>query len=182
MNRETMLKVAAGACGGLLLLNYVVLGPATDAWNAQGERIAAIRKKVNHGRQLLERERATRGRWAEIERTDLPEDNSAAEEAVFKAISRWTLASHVIFTNLAPQWHSHEEGYDTLEFRATATGDQAALGRLLYELESDPLPGRLEEAEVSARDAKGQGLSAALRFTFVRLNETAGAISRKGAQ
>lgn len=178
MNRETMLKIGAGVCGGLLIANYVVIGPAIDAWNAQSDRMAAIRKKVTHGRQLTERERSTRGRWAEMQRLDLPADNSAAEEAVFKAISRWTQASHVIFTNLAPQWRPHEEGYDTLEFRATVTGDQASLGRLMYELESDPLPGRLEEAEISARDAKGQGLSAALRFTFVRLNEGAGAGGR----
>lgn len=174
MNREMMLKIGAGVCGGLLVLNYVVIGPATDAWNAQSDRIAAIRKKVTHGQQLVDREHATRGRWAAMQRTDLPADNSAAEEAVFKAIGRWTTASKVIFTNLAPLWHTHEEGYDTLEFRATATGDQASLGRLMYELESDPLPVRLEEAEVSARDPKGQGLSAALRFTFVRLNETMG--------
>lgn len=178
MNRETMLKIGAGACGGLLLLNYVVIGPAFNAWSAQSDRMTAIRKKVMHGRQLLEREHSTRSRWADMQRTDLPEDNSAAEEAVFKAIGRWTQASHVIFTNLSPQWRQHEEGYDTLEFRATVTGDQASLGRLMYELESDPLPGRLEEAEVSARDAKGQGVSAALRFTFVRLNEAAGRATR----
>lgn len=174
MTREHLLKIGAGVCAGLLLLNYVVIGPAFDAWNAQTDRIAAIRKKVTHGRDLLAREPATRGRWAQMQRTGLAEDGSAAEEAVSKAMNRWTQSSRLNFASLNTQWRSHEEGYDTFECRATVNGDQAALGRLLYELESDPLPGRLEEAEVSARDAKGQGLSAALRFTFVRLNEAAG--------
>ena len=107
-----------------------------------------------------------------MQRTDLTEDLSAAENDVFKALDRWARDSHVSFTSLTPQWRSHEEGYDTFECRATATGDQASLGRLLYEIETDPLPARVEECELSTRDAKGAQLALSLRFSFVRINET----------
>ena len=104
--------------------------------------------------------------------SDLPEDLSASEEEVWKAIGRWTLDSRLNFTSLAPQWRTHEDSYDTFECRATATGDQAALGRLLYEIESDPLPVRVEECELSTRDAKSTQLLLAVRFSFLRINET----------
>ena len=168
-NRQAILKIAAGAVIGLFLLDRMVLSPFVESWKQQGERSADLRQKVQRGRQLLDREKSLRARWTEMERGDMQEDVSAAESEVFKAISRWANASHISFTNLNPQWRPHQEGYDTYECRATATGDQAALGRMLYEIETDPLPARIEECELTARDAKGKDLTLALRFSFVRI-------------
>ena len=171
--RETLLKIAVGVVVGLFLLDRVVLGPAVSAWKSQGERLAELRAKVQRGRQLLEREKSIRGRWAEMLRTDLPADASAAENDVFKAMGRWARESRISFTSLTPQWRNHEEGgYDTFECRATAAGDQASLGRLIYEIETDPLPARVEECEMTTRDAQGKQLGLSLRFSFVRINES----------
>jgi len=170
-NRETLLKIAVGAVVGLFVLDRMVLGPAIEGWKAQGERLAEVRVKVERGRHLLEREKSIRGRWNEMRRTDLSEDHSAAENEVFKSIGRWASASRVSFTNLTPQWRSHDEGYDTFECKATATGEQGTLGRLIYEIESDALPMRIEECEVSTRDAKGQQLALAVKFSAVRIRE-----------
>jgi hypothetical protein len=168
-NREALLKIAVGAVIGLFLLDRMIIGPFFSAWKNQGERIAEFRQKVQRGQQLLDRETSLRNRWAEMQKNDLADDSSSGESEVFKAIGRWARDSRVSFTNLTPQWRKHEEGYDTYECRATATGDQASLGRLLYEIETDPLPARVEECELSARDAKGKELSASLRFSFVRI-------------
>ena len=147
----------------------LVLSPGLAAWKAQGERLAALREKVERGRGLIEREKSLRARWDEMQRTDLAEDISTAESEVFKGIGRWGRESRVSFTSLTPQWRSHEEGYDTFECRATATGEQQALGRLLYEIETDPLPARVEEVEFAARDNKGQQLGLTLKFSFVSI-------------
>jgi hypothetical protein len=118
----------------------------------------------------MDRAESVRGRWADMLKTDLPDDNSAAEGEVIKGLGRWARESRVNFTSLTYQWRSREEGLDVFECRASASSDQASLARLLYELETDPLPARLEECELSARDAKGQQLSLAMRFSFARLN------------
>jgi hypothetical protein len=170
-NRETLLKIGVAVVAGLFVLDRMVLGPAIDAWKAQGERLAELRQKVERGRGLLEREKSIRARWNEMRRSDLGEDHSEAENDVFKAIGKWASASRVSFTNLTPQWRSQEDGYDTFECRATATGEQATLGRLLYEIESDALPMRVEECELSARDNKGQQLALTVRFSAVRIRD-----------
>jgi hypothetical protein len=170
-NRETLLKIGVGVVVGLFVLDRMVLGPAVEAWKAQGERLATVRQKVERGRQLLEREKSIRARWNDMRRGDLAEDHSEAENEVFKGISRWASASRVSFTNLTPQWRAHDEGYDTFECRATATGTQDSLGRLLYEIESDALPMRIEECELSTRDNKGQQLALSVRFSAVRIHD-----------
>ena len=171
-NRETLLKIGVGVVVGLFALDRMVLGPFIASWKAQGERLAAVRQKVERGRQLVAREKSIRERWNEMKRTDLPDDDSVAENEVFKSIARWASASRVGFTNLAPHRGNHDGSYDTFEWRASAVGDQAALGRLIYEIESDPLPVRVEECEMTARDAKGQQLALSVRFSAVRINDT----------
>jgi hypothetical protein len=168
-DREALLKIGAGAAIGLFLLNSLVIDPFFASWKKQSERTTEFRDKVQHGRQLLDREKSLRDRWAEMLRTDLADDSPTAEGAVAKAIDRWVRDSRVSLTNMTQEWRKHDEGYDTFECRATATGDQASLARLLYEIETDPLPARVEESEISARDAKGKELSLSVRFSFVRI-------------
>ena len=169
--RETLLKIGVGVVAGLFLLDRVVITPAFASWKEQSVRLTKLREQVQRGRQLSAREKSLRTRWEEMQRTDMPEDISVAENEVFQAIGRWTLDSHVNFTNLVPQWRPGEDGCEMFECRATASGDQATLGRLLYEIETDPLPAHVEECELAARDAKGTQLTLTMRFSFVRLVE-----------
>lgn len=170
--RETLLKIGVAVIVGLFLLDRVVLGPFAEAWKKQGERLTQLREKVRRGRQLVEREKALSDRWKEMLQTDLPDDPSVAENDVLKAIGRWGSDSRISFTSLTPTPRAHpDEGYDTVEWRATASGDQASLGRLLYEIETDKLPARVEDCEFTTRDAQGKQLGLSLRFSFVRINE-----------
>ena len=171
LDRQTLLKLVAGSCIGLLLLNWLVIDPATHSWSEQSERIAALRTKVDKGRSLLDREDRIRNLWAAMLRANLPPDVSAAQAACETAISRWQGDSGITVPSLTPQWQTREDdGYDEFEYRIAATGDQVSLGRFIYDLATDPMPCNLEECEISTRDAHGQSLNMAARFSFVRVS------------
>lgn len=169
--REKFLKIGAAAIVGLFLLDQLVISWAVQAWSDQSDRIAGLRKKVSDAQQLMNRSKQLRARWAEMQRTSLAVNNDVAEYDVYKAVQRWAGTSRISFTNMQQNWRVHDEGYDTLEVRATANGEQSTFGRLLYELETDPLPARVHELELSARDAQGKQLAMSLRFSFVRLGK-----------
>ncbi len=168
-DRQALLKIVAIGAVGLFLLNLIVITPAWNSWQAQSKRIETLQGQVNHGRELKSREPSIRGKWAEMQRTDLPEDVSTAENDAYKAIARWARDSKITFTSLTPQWRNHEEGYDTLECRVAANGDQVSLSRFLYEMEVDPSPVALHECEMTTKDARGQQLTMSARFSFIRL-------------
>jgi Tfp pilus assembly protein PilN len=167
--RLAWLKIAAAGSVGVLLLLQFVLTPVTQRWKDQSERIALLREQVERGQLLLDRETAIRDRWDSMLRNNLPADPSAAENELIKAIARWVGESRVALTSLTPLWRPHDQGYQTLECRATATGSQSALSRFLYEMETDPMAVRLETAEITARDDKGQQLTLNARFTALQL-------------
>ena len=173
--RQLLLKIGAIAIVGLYLLDLLVIEPAFAGWREQSTRITALRTKVERGRQLREREQTIRERWAGMLRANLSPEFSTAQNAAYQAISHWVSASHINLSSLTPQtqWQDHDEGYQTLECRIAATGSQAALGRFIYEMESDAgLPVNLEECELTTRDARGAQLSLTARITFLRLKES----------
>ena len=88
--RQTLLKIGVGIVAGYFLLDRIVIMPAFASWKAQGERLTKLREQVQGGRQLVSREKSLRTRWEEMQRTDMPEDISVAENEVFQAIGRWT--------------------------------------------------------------------------------------------
>lgn len=173
--RIRLLKVTFVVVLSLFILDKLIIGPAFASWSNQSIRMTALREKVNRGRQLREREGALRDRWAGMLRANLPAEDSAAGSAASKAVSRWVNASQINLTSFTPQpqWQSKEDGYETLECRVTAAGSQAALGRFIYEMESDTaVPVNLEECELASGDARGAQLKLTARITFLRLKES----------
>jgi len=172
--RQLLLKIGAATVVGLFLLDSFVIEPAIKGWSEQTTRIAALREKVQRGRQLCERQAVLRERWAGMLRANLPDEVSAAENVAFKALGRWVRDSQISLTNLTPSpWQNHEEGFDIYECRVAATGNQTSLGRFLYELESDQsVPVSLEDCEFTTRDPRGAQLSLTARLTFLRIKET----------
>ena len=171
--RQLYLKIGAAASVGLYLLNAFILEPAVQGWSQQTARITALREKVQRGRDLCKREKTLRDRWAGMLRANLPAEISEAENVAYKAVGRWVRDSQISLTSLTPQWQTREEGFETYECRLAATGSQAALGRVLYELESDSsVPVSLEECECTTRDPRGSQLAFTARLTFLRLKES----------
>lgn len=172
--RQLLLKIAAAAVVGLYLLDSFVVEPAIQSYSKQTARIADLREKVRLGSQSCAHGQSLRDRWAGMLRTNLPRETSEAESVAYKAVARWVRESQISVTSFTPTpWQTHDEGFETYECRVTATGSQAALGRFLYELESDQsVPVNLEECEFNTRDPRGSQLTLTARFTFLRLKES----------
>jgi hypothetical protein len=174
-DRKALLWLAVYGLVGFWLLDHVVIEPFISAWGEQSDRIAALSKKVNRGDQLIARAQSTRSRWADMVRANLPADDSVAQDAAYKAVSRWAAESGITISSVAfsSSWQTHDEGYETLECRIAANGDQGSLGKFIYKLEVDPMPVNLEECELSTRDTHGTQLGMTARFTFMRLETVA---------
>ncbi len=122
---------------------------------------------------MLSRQGQVQQRWARMVRANLPVEVSAAESNAYTAVGRWARDSRIAsLASITPNWQTHEEGFETYELRVVATGDQAALGRFVYEMETDPLPVNLEDCELIAHDAQGSQLILTARVTFLRMKES----------
>ncbi len=169
----TQAKRQAVLIGGAVLavLWWVLISPAIDRWNAQTDRITALKKQVHDGDMLLGRATYLRDRWTGMKQENLPADDSAAETTVYKAIARWERDARVLTTsiNKDKQWKVAEDGSQTLEFHISVNGDQASIGRFLYEMQNDTVPVNLTVCDITPHDTRGQQLTLGATFSFLRM-------------
>lgn len=164
-NRQRVLVVVAVTAIALFAGDRLVLSPLTSAWGARAKRVAELRTKIGQGNLLVQREQGIRSRWQQMSRNTLPNNSSAAEQQVFKAIDAWAQNSGVTISAITPQWKHNSDDYMTYECRVDAAGDLGKLSRFLYSAERDLMALKLELVELAARDKDGQQLSLGMQLS-----------------
>jgi len=169
-NRQQLLAIVAIAAIALWIGDKVIFSPLTALWKDRVKQIGDLRKSVNQGSLLVERERSIRSRWESMRTNTLPSDTSAAENLVLKAFDRWSQESRISITSIKPQWKHNADEYITLECRVDAFGNLSTVTRFLYDVEKDPLALKVEAVEITTRDNDAQQLSLALQVSGLLLN------------
>jgi hypothetical protein len=175
MNPQARLRLLVGvtaALAALFLGDRLVLTPLSQSWKARSAEIQSLRKRVNDGQNLLDRESSLRDRWATMRRQSLPSEPSQAESQLLQAFDRWSRESGVGISGIRPQWKRTLQRTPSLECRADAFGSLSDLTRFLYLMEQDPLPLRLDRVEFAARDAAGSQLTLGIQLTGLILETT----------
>jgi hypothetical protein len=172
-NRQQFLGIAAVVGVAILVSDKLIITPLINGWKARSEQIAELRKSVNQGGVLLQRENAIRSRWERMRTNTLPDNISAAENEVLQAFERWSQDSRISISSIKPQWKKAGDDYMTLECRADAFGTMQTLTRFLYDVEKDPLALKVDSVEITSRDNDGQQLSLAVQVSGLLLNPEA---------
>src|SRR5215510_7623354 len=155
-NRQQLLGILAFSAVALWAGVNLIYDPLVKSWSARSERLVKLRKSVEQGSKVLEREKVVRERWKQMQTNTLTNELSEAQSQVFKSFDRWSRSSGVRINSIKPQWKRNDDDYMTLECRTDASGNLSTLTRFLYEIEKDPLALKVETVELTARDASGQ--------------------------
>ena len=155
-NREKLLLIAALTCGGLWLLNLLVVSPLSNAWDNRTKRIATLRKEISDGTMLLRRQETVRGQWMQMETNALSGNPTVAERQFVTAFDRWVASSGVTEGSFRPQVREADEGYSTIECRADVAGTSDTISHFLYDMAKDPIGVKLDSCELTAKDETGR--------------------------
>jgi len=168
--RQQLLAVIAVGAIALLAGDRLVRAPLFKSWTERSARIVQLRRDVEKGRQLVEREQTIRSRWENMRTNTLPSQVSAAESQVLRSFDRWSQDSRISINSIKPQWKSGADDHVTLECRVDAVGTLPTLTRFLYDIEKDPLALKVESLEITARGDDGQQLALGLQVSGLLLN------------
>ena len=169
-NRQRLLAIIAIAIVGLFVLDKMVFTPLTESWKSRSERIAQLRKSIEQGSMLLQRESHTRRFWNDIRQSTLPVNASQAEKELLGAFEKWSADSGVSISSIRPQWKKGAtDEYSVLECRVDAAGTLAVLAKFLFYVESSPMAVKMENIEFTTRDKNGEQIALGLLISAVRL-------------
>lgn len=172
-SRQQWLAAIALLAVALLAGDRLIRIPLTALWKERAAQLTELKRSVEQGRQLLERDSVLRERWAHMRANALTNEVSVAENQVLRAFERWSMESRIGINGIKPQWKVTADDYATLECRVDAEGALPEITRFLYEIEKDPMGLRLDIVEITARDDRGQRLTLALQVSGLQLNPTA---------
>jgi hypothetical protein len=167
--REKYIAIGLGATLGLVVLNWAVIGPLGD-W---GEQIAA-QTRVAEGeasaeRTLFNRERRDKKIWAEIMKGGLKDDPSEADSQLQYAIADWTRASGMTDLSIRPERQVTSNGFVEIALLASGTGSTVTVGKLLRQMETAPIPVRIEDLQISSRNDGTDDLKVQLKLSTLSI-------------
>lgn len=172
-NRQQFLTILTLTAVGLLALDRVVRPPLQKMWNTRAEEIKSLKDKVRDGSALQHRKDSLRQRWDGIQNSTLPNDPTAAEQALWEGLNRWVTFSGVTLQNVAPTLkQSNDPAYKTLECRIDASGNLNALSQFLYSMETDNMALRVQSIEMTSKDANGTTIGLGLQISALILAST----------
>ncbi|MCE5228394.1 hypothetical protein LLG95_02195 [bacterium] len=166
--RKWLLLVGVAVCLGLLIMDKVVLGPATDLWKKRNQRIAQLEKDIAGGERLLKYQKSYDDQWNAMVRNSLPPEQSAAEQLIYNGLSEWSRTG-ISITRQSPTPKSEKDGSNYIEFRLVGQGSIASIARFLYNVERDPRGLRVQDVTITARDEAGRNLTLELLLSGVVL-------------
>lgn len=170
-NRQQLLTILAAVVIAIWAGDKMVLSPLTKSWKARAVRIAELRKSIEQGNKIVERERSIHSRWESMRTNTFPRAVSLSEGQLLRSFERWSRDSQISVTSIKPQWKGNpDDDYMTLECRVDAFGNLQTLTRFLYNIEKDPLALKVDLVEISARDNDGQQLTLGLQVSGLLLN------------
>jgi hypothetical protein len=169
-NRQRLLAVLAIVIVAIFVADKMIFTPLTESWRERSAAIAELRKSIEKGNGLIQRETQTRARWNEVRKSTLPVNASQAEKELFAAFEKWSGESRVSVSSIRPQWKKGTtDDYSVLECRVDAAGSLPVLAKFLHSIESSPMAVRTESVEFTARDNNGEQIALGLLISAVRL-------------
>jgi hypothetical protein len=169
-NRQRLLAILAIAIVALFALDKIVFNPLVEGWKNRSADLAKLRKSIDQGNMLIQREAHTRKAWNEIRKSTLPVNASQAEKELLSAFEKWSADSRVSISSVRPQWKKGAtDDYSVLECRVDATGSLPVLAKFLYSIESSPMAVKMESVELTTRDNNGEQIALGLLISAVRL-------------
>jgi hypothetical protein len=168
--RQRVLAIVAIGLVGVFALDAMVFSPLANSWKARSAELAKLRKSIEQGNMMIQREKHTRAIWNDIRKSTLPVNASQAEKELLSAFEKWSAESRVSISSIRPQWkRGGTEDYSVLECRVDAAGSLPVLAKFLYSIESSPIAVKMETVEFTARDNNGEQIALGLLISAIRL-------------
>jgi hypothetical protein len=157
-------------------LYYYGIGPFFDYRAGVRARLDDARKKQEKYEQLFHRRDKLQQVWKDLLASGLKTAAPDAESQALHALGDWAQESGLGLSSLKPE-HAAQEDKDQLRqlgFHATGTGSWASIIRVLWRLETAPIPLHLNSVQITARKESSDDLAVQLSIATICYDPEAG--------
>lgn len=165
--RERYILLGTLAAVAVLATDRLAISPMLDRLSAAEARRAALTAELGRAQALMGHRRELAPRWGEMVRTGMKNDPAEAESQILHAIRDWTEESRLGLSLLKPDRLTEKSRLPEIGFQASGTGSLGGVARLLWQIQTAPIPIKVAEVQISARKEGADDLSFQFRLSTI---------------
>jgi hypothetical protein len=144
--RERLIAIGVGAAAALYVGDKYALEPYVQARQQVHAELATTSAKNTEAQRLLKRKKYLEGQErAMFAGGGLKMDQSASQFQVFDAVGDWAKEAGVRLTSRTPQPETRADRTQIIRLQATGSCSTAAAAKLLWRVETAPIPIKIDE-------------------------------------
>ena len=167
--RERMIAAVTGIAVGAFALNYYALDPYLDARRSASADKKKFTEQIDAG-NLLKRKGARADReWNDMVNGGLKSDAGDAEQQLYEAVRDWARETGVTVLTSDPQRPTAQRNERTqiVRLRLTGTGTTASFSKLLWRVETSPLPVKVDEFTLTGQPPGSDNLAVSMAVSTI---------------
>jgi hypothetical protein len=152
--REKYIAIVMGALVGLWLLDVIVFSPYFNELDSLETARLSAQKDLNDGNDLLAQRRMKTPLWQAMLKGGLVLDESHAQSQARQALDEWSRSAGITLDSTTPERTSQEGPFQiinfNIDFNVQGRGSMYAMARLLWSLETAPIPMRVNSVKITS--------------------------------
>jgi len=149
--REKYLGIGMAVAVGVLVLDYWVLTPFFDSWDAAQKADQTAMLAITKGNNMIAQQKRLAPTWQQILQRGLPGSASAAESQTLHAVADWSQTAGLSLISLKSERTTQEPPFQVIGLGVSASGTMQGVTRFIWALEKSPIPLRINELKVNSR-------------------------------
>lgn len=163
--RERYIGIGVGAALALLMVDRYALTPYSERREALQREKTDLELKSINAKGAFNTQRSLQNDWKAI-RSHMKGDSSEAEGQARTALRECAEASGVTLGEVnADRPTTGQDGFRIVNLRVTVTGRMATVSRMLWQIETMPIPLRIASADIMSRGENSDDLKMDLTIT-----------------
>jgi len=146
--REKYIAIGTASVLGAVLIYEAVVSPIMAQFDAIDARRADLQKKIDDASDVFSRQRNLEKIWKELQAGGLNADASQAESQTLNAIIAWAEKAGVQLSALKPERTAEQQKFQVISFNVTGSGQMPDVARLLWAMETAPIPLRVNDLDI----------------------------------
>jgi hypothetical protein len=160
--REKLIASVTGAAMGLFALDRYAITPYFTERKAVADQLAVVTKQTADATRKFREQRRLQGEWRNMISGGLKSDAGDAEQQLYESVRDWAREAGVAVTASDPQRVVRPDRTQVVRLRVTGSGTTAAFSKLLWKVETSPLPLKVDEFTLTAQPPGADKLAVTL--------------------
>lgn len=149
--REKIIGLVTGIVVGALILDQLIVSPLLERLDNALTMIQQHQEDLEQAESTFKSDLAARRRWKQMVGNGFKADASAAEGQLLDRVRDAAQRSGINVQSFKPERSEKVSGFYRITIRVTATGNASQAARFLYLLQTDTIPLKVMDLQISSR-------------------------------